>query len=104
MSDELQFTNDGLAEFDYCQGDDGGVGEWADLEWVESQFSDKSRWSIWTKVIVHRVSDDTYWAGAYESGATEYQEVDETRKVRFTRVYPKIVTQTIYVKEAPDGT
>lgn len=61
---------------------------------VPETITDQSRWSTFFEQVV-KDGDGNYWRLNWESGSTEYQEVDFEMQV--TQVYPKEVTTTIYV-------
>jgi hypothetical protein len=64
---------------------------------VEHEFTNHTRWSIWSTVVVRRRSDDTFWRGTYDEGATEYQDSGYDGDVEFEQVYPVKKTMTVYV-------
>jgi hypothetical protein len=60
---------------------------------VEEHPVSQGRWSTQFEQVVKDTEGD-FWLLAWESGSTEYQEVDFELVV--TQVYPKEVTKTIY--------
>ena len=63
---------------------------------IEDEIYDHTRWSVINRVVLSRESDDTYWVGYNEVGATEYQEYDNPETVTLERAYPVPVVKTEY--------
>lgn len=60
-----------------------------------AKVDDTSRWSNFMSMIVRKVGTEEYYDLSWKVGATEYQECD--LDAAMIRVYPKEVTQVIYV-------
>lgn len=56
---------------------------------------DTGRWENFMEMVVQQVSTGKFYQIEWEEGATEYQECDFDPRIY--EVFPKEVTQTIYV-------
>jgi hypothetical protein len=61
---------------------------------VEEHPIDKGRWTTYFEQVV-KDKEGKYWLLEWESGSTEYQDIDFS--VEVTEVFPLEVTQTVYV-------
>lgn len=70
------------------------------LACVENELEEHARWELRYSIVIHRLSDDTFWQGWYATPATEYQEggrVEDTTPIKLRRLMPMEVTVTRYV-------
>ena len=73
------------------------------IEAVQHELDGQTRWGIIHMVVVRRISDDTFWKGFFEEGATEVQEDSGGYEddIEFVQVWPIQETVIVY-KEAKD--
>lgn len=92
---------------DAIEAVDGGLDG---LELVTVEDLDQRRWESHHRLILRRISDNTFWAANFSKGLTEYQDstwfghgyrAPVGTLVVFDQVWPKHVTTTVYVKFPP---